>query len=283
MSIPRAKNWLDQSISKMCKDGPYSQIDVLVSRKVAEVLLAINTKNRKFKENQMPGLCAALTEGRWINTGHPVIISSDGLLQDGQHRLTAIVRTNIAANMDLRFGVDPRAFMVTDMGARRGAGDTLQIAGYTDPNILAAAVRILIALETDHVYLRTFSNDVCLGFVESHPLLREGVRMGHNTGSAIKASPSACAAAAYLIVVKHGSQAGDDFFTELRAGAGPNFAKPSAPMPRLLAAIKEGRFTTNRALVAAIVIAFNAHAAGRALRSKSAFDLIAGEPFPVVV
>jgi hypothetical protein len=280
---PCAQDWLHTQLSRMRRDGEFSIINVKLFGELAIELLKLNTKNRKFKENQMPALCAATLEGRWVNTGHPIVISSDGQLQDGQHRLTAVTRTGASITADFRFGIDPRAFAVTDIGSKRTGGDTLQIAGYQQHNILASTARLLIAFENDIAKLHILSNDVCLQFVEEHPLLVDAARIGHSTASAIKTTPTACAAAAFIISTARGVAEAEAFFTELRAGGGLGFAKPTMPMPRLRAAIDEGRFTNPRAMVAAFILAFNAHAAGRSVRNREALSLIAGEPFPSVM
>ncbi len=51
-----------------------------------------------------------LREGRWLNTGEPIIVSREGILNDGQHRLLAIKETNMSAELDIRFGVPRVAF-----------------------------------------------------------------------------------------------------------------------------------------------------------------------------
>jgi hypothetical protein len=62
---------------------------------------------------------ARLRAGQWINAGEPVIISDTGCLNDGQHRLTAIMRNGIPAVMDLLMGIARDAFTATGTGARR--------------------------------------------------------------------------------------------------------------------------------------------------------------------
>lgn len=278
-----AKRYWRILLERMQTEGAFSELDILITQELAAEILLLNTKNRALKESQMPSLIAAIKDGRWINTGHPIVISSDGQLQDGQHRLTAVVRTEIPVRMDIRFGIHPHAFAVTDIGSKRAPADTLQIAGYSQVTALAAASRILIGIERNATVINNFPNDLCLKYVQDHPILVDAARIGHSSAKALHASPAACTAAVYLIATTKTVDAADRFFTELRTGAGPNFLKPTAPMPRLRAALEGGLFGNSKSLVAGFILAFNAHSRGRTLRNKDALLVPAGEPFPSVM
>jgi hypothetical protein len=279
----RAKGWLRARLDRMAREGDFAELDVLVWRELAEELLGMGGKNRRLKVNSLPELFAAAREGRWINTGHPIVISSDATLQDGQHRLTMIKETGIAVPMDIRFGVDPKAFAVTDTGSKRTGGDTLQIAGFQQENALAATARILCAIDRGLTMLKDFPNDVLLKYVNERPALTDAVRIGHSSSAPLKTQPSPMSAAAYLIILGHGVAVAEEFFTELRKGAGPNFDKPNNPLPRLRKMIVEGEYRSRQGLVAGVVLAFNLHRSGRAARGNSKLTLAAGEPFPKVI
>lgn len=281
----RAQRWLEQRILRMRREGEFAELNVWVFPEVAVELLKLNTNNRRLKKGHIPSLCAAAQEGRWINTGHPIIISSDGVLQDGQHRLTAVLQAGSSIKMDLRFGIDPRAFAVTDIGAKRSGADTLQVAGYCDEATLSAAARVLYGIEKGVAAgsIRDFPNDLILKFVRERPGIQDAARIGHSSAGPLKSSGAALSAAAYLIGLQHGTSVADEYFTELRRGAGSHFDMPNRPMARLHRMLKDGDFRSGQQVTAACVLGWNFQSKNRSLRSDKAFFLASGEPFPKVI
>lgn len=62
-----------------------------------------------------------MSSGEFENTGEPLILSSEGVLNNGQHRLLAVAEADAVVDMDVRFGIPRRAFTKTDIGAPRTA------------------------------------------------------------------------------------------------------------------------------------------------------------------
>lgn len=60
-------------------------------------------------------------------THQGIAFDKNGILRDGQHRLTAIVDEGRDAKMVVTFGIAPEAFSVMDTGSRRTASDVLEI------------------------------------------------------------------------------------------------------------------------------------------------------------
>lgn len=103
--------------------------------------------NRAIRKLRVERLAHAITDGQWQVTHQPLALTSEGLVLDGQHRLAAIILADQEVEMLVVRDVDPAAFQVVDTGAVRTAGDTFKIAGYTDVNILSAAVRGYLAYD----------------------------------------------------------------------------------------------------------------------------------------
>jgi hypothetical protein len=110
----------------------------------AKWLLDLNTNNRPLEERGVERFCEILRNGAWLNTGEPVIVSRDGILNDGQHRLTAICKSGITAELDVRFGITREAFQATGTGQKRTAGQVLGIEGYSNTSCQAAIARLLV-------------------------------------------------------------------------------------------------------------------------------------------
>jgi hypothetical protein len=88
-----------------------------------------------------------MRDGHFENTGEPIIVSDEGILNNGQHRLLAILEADAAVEMDVRFGIPRRVFVKTDTGAARGPADVLSIRGVQGAPRIAMALRLLIAYE----------------------------------------------------------------------------------------------------------------------------------------
>ena len=120
----------------------------LVTPQLAMWLLTLNTGNRKVIADNVNRFKRVLQEGRWLNTGEPIIVSDEGILNDGQHRLLAIKETGIGAEVDIRFGVKRTAFKATGTGKRRSSGQVLEIEGYSNTTCQASIARLIIAYDT---------------------------------------------------------------------------------------------------------------------------------------
>lgn len=281
----RAEAWLKRQLDRMEREGGFTELDVSVSAPLAAAILNLNKKNRALKPHRVRPLVAARKSDRWVNTGHPIVISWDGLLQDGQHRLSMVVETGLPSAMDLRFGVDPAAFAVTDIGSKRTGADVLGIEGHGQQHCLAATARVLYAIERGLSFssgIGDFTNDLLLKFVREHPGLDDAVRIGHSTGSSMKIAPSPVAAAAYLIMQRHPIDAVEDFMKQLRSGVGDGFKTTRQPMPRLRKKLKDGDIRDGLRLAAAFVITFNRQRKGISVTSDQ-LEIKSGEPFPSVV
>lgn len=276
--------WVEIQLDRMRQEGGFSKLDVLVTPSLARALLGINVKNRRLKAPSLEKLVVALRQKRWRNTGHPAVISNDGKLQDGQHRLTAIMNSNISAVMDLRFGVDPNAFSVTDTGKTRSAADVLDIAGFQSQSNLAATVRVLFAIQRSHIGVQYHesaeTNDVILKYVDDHANdIVNACRVGHSSATKLKITASAAAAASFLIANERGLKVAEEFFVAARSGL--NLTSQKDPIKQLRALFERKTLRTNVQVAAALIYAFNAYREGRKI-SGAKLELHSGSEFPMV-
>lgn len=145
----------------------------LVTPDVARWLLFLNTDNRPLTEREVRRFRKILQEDRWMNTGEPVIVSSDSVINDGQHRLTAIARSGIAAPMDVRFGIDREAFKVTGTGTRRTANNVVSMAGHKNASMQSGIARLLAIHDLQMMAQHNVKvdTDVILATVGENPLI----------------------------------------------------------------------------------------------------------------
>ncbi len=83
---------------------------------LAEATLSYNTGNRRVNRRKLEVLAKQMVSGEFENTGEPIIISAEGVLNNGQHRLFAVIEADAVIDMDVRFGIPRKAFTKTDTG-----------------------------------------------------------------------------------------------------------------------------------------------------------------------
>ncbi len=143
---PHAEWLTSEQIGKLVSDF-YGMRTLMFDKEVAEAVLAYNTGNRKINRRKLQQLVEQMGRGEFINTGEPIIISKEGVLNDGQHRLQAVVEAGIEIDMDVRFGISREAFARTDTGASRTPGDVLTIMGAHAGGQVSSTVRLLLLYE----------------------------------------------------------------------------------------------------------------------------------------
>lgn len=118
---------------------------VTIDPKKAEMWLQRNTRNRTLKPHHVNKLAADMASGRWVLNGQTISFSSDGTLNDGQHRLHAIIKSGATIQTCVAFGIDdPNAFKTIDVNIlRRGVDQILGMMGVEKSNHIAAIARRL--------------------------------------------------------------------------------------------------------------------------------------------
>ena len=92
---------------------------LLITPNMAKELLRLNKGNRPIHKSNLEYLTRQMAGGHWVYNGAPIIMSSDGALLDGQHRLLACINADRAFVSDVTYGISREAFQTLDTGARR--------------------------------------------------------------------------------------------------------------------------------------------------------------------
>lgn len=137
--------WLKQSVHRGRNDI-FSEVK-MVTPQLAEVILTQNPDNRKIRPIKFDQMVLDMKHGRWTMNGEPIIIANTGELNDGQHRLMALIEANVTLPLLFVFGVERESRTTVDQGAPRYAGDYLQMQGVVSANQQASIARNLIAYE----------------------------------------------------------------------------------------------------------------------------------------
>ena len=139
--------WIDAAELATLVEGHYGTKTLMVDRAFAELLLERNTGNRRVNKRKLQQLADQMRSGEFENTGEPVIISVEGVVNNGQHRLMAVIEADAVLDMDVRFGIPRKAFSKTDTGAPRTGADVLSIKGVHAGSQVASTVRLLVLYE----------------------------------------------------------------------------------------------------------------------------------------
>jgi hypothetical protein len=150
----------------------------------AEFLLAANPDNRNLRPVKIAQFVKDMRHGRWTPNGESIIVSTEGELNDGQHRLAAILQSRIPQRLMVAFGYPRESRYSVDTGAARTAGDHLTMAGQGYSQAMAAAARLIISYEQNNG--RTLGRRASITSLEvqervkEDPLLQEVVRYCSN-------------------------------------------------------------------------------------------------------
>lgn len=137
----RMKDWLDERIEN-AKVEPLTEV-VTLTPVLARMLLEKNQQNRPVSSVALGRFKRDIAEGRWQFNGEPIILSKDGLLNDGQHRCTAVAETGKSIRIVMVFGAPRESRMTLDQGVMRTVGHYLGMQGFSDPNYMAQVATMI--------------------------------------------------------------------------------------------------------------------------------------------
>jgi hypothetical protein len=252
----------------------------------AAEILSQNDKNRQIATGIVSKYVRDMEEGRWALNGQTIKIGKTGRLLDGQHRLSASVKSNRSFEAIVVRGLDEAVFDTFDVGNKRSFADILSDMGEINTALLAGAIRQLWQLKSGLVQARTISPSVneLLDTLERHPEIRTSANYGNNFRKL--GAPSQLAALHYCF--KRADQRNADEFIE-RLVHGDQLDRGS-PILVLRDILIEDKNNPKRRMgvaerVAITIKAWNAFLARADVKwlrftpAREAFPVIAGNPF----
>lgn len=113
----------------------------LITPAVAKELIQGNSHNRQIRESVLLRYIYDMINGRWKqDTGETIKIAKTGRILDGQHRLHAVVKSNVPCYFYIATGLDEDVFDVIDTGKSRNAADVFTIAEIKNSHQLSAII-----------------------------------------------------------------------------------------------------------------------------------------------
>jgi len=144
--LKASRDYLSRKIARAEASGqPFAEV-VTIDPALAHLLLQRNPadENRKLSQSIVERYAADMAGGRWKGlNGQTIVISNDGYLNDGQHRLNAIIECGGSIPFTIVFGAERESRMTLDQNKVRTSGDYLGMSGFKYPNEVAAIASIV--------------------------------------------------------------------------------------------------------------------------------------------
>jgi hypothetical protein len=238
-----------------------------ISPDAGERLLARNTKNRPIGKTKLSIYAQNMIDGVFPLTSSAIAFDWDGALNNGQHRLMAVVESGMTVKFLVAKGLDPISFLYEDIHIRRSLADMLAILKEPNYKVLASALAFVSryfnsvkavegelklrntpSLDSKHrMHTTLIVNTVApqiheaLDLLGEHPEIRESAAIYASKGNSL-VSPGMQAALHYL-----GSRIDrartERFLEVIQTGASQEVDAPEIHLVRLLHAASVSRRT----------------------------------------
>lgn len=134
-------------IASLLEQGKPGVAVLHITPEVARSILEKNEENRKVSPTKAAQFASDMTEGRWAFNGESIVIADDGSLNDGQHRLVAVVTSGVAIDSVVAYGVPRETRFTVDQGLSRSAAAVYAMKGGAHSNEATKVARLAIAYE----------------------------------------------------------------------------------------------------------------------------------------
>lgn len=278
---PLEDHWFDSSAERFAKM-------VISPEMAASILSERNLRNRPVSRALVERLVRALTEGRWMFNGETIIFDWDGVLANGQHRLTACVETGIPIVSLVAFGMDPACFPTIDRNRSRKTADDLSILKEKNTSALSATIAMVWREEQGDIRRLSIqpTSEEAQDVLVRHPGIRDAVNwvVAKNV---VRVIHPRLAGYCFFRFAELDADAAMTFFQDLQSGAGLQRGDPVLLLRNRLLDNKGAKSQLKVDEVLALTIkAWNGRRAGRpvfVLSWKEArADGTKGEPFPTI-
>lgn len=241
---------------------------VFVTPEIAERWLTKNTRNRKLRDGDVRSYTRDMAAGNWLFTGEAVKFATDGALLDGQHRLTAIIKSGATVPMLVIRNVPTEAQSVMDTGRKRTAADDLTIAGEINTTLLAATARLALGVAADlpDPGRHEATHSEIKQFIAEHPELRGACDFARQVARRSDCPP-AVVAYTYWRLSEIDAFAAARFWMAASDKVGLTAGDPVIALTNRFAEARRNRERLSKRIYLSLIYrAWNARRAGRTMR-----------------
>ena len=242
-------------------------------------LMLQNDGNRPLSQGHVKKLASQMKDGKWLVNGETIVISDEGKLLDGQHRLAAVIEAGVEVEFLIVEGLSVAVFATLNTGKVRQASDVLAIAGYKCTTNLGAAVKFVIMMRmgSGRRVTNSIPHSTVLEALKDEPGIEDSLDKCRHVRII---SPSRLAACHYLFAQKNEAEA-NRFVTEILEGTGLQKGDPVLTLRNKLIADSSARTKEPASVILAMCVkTWNARRRGA---SQLLLRFLPDEKFPQVV
>jgi hypothetical protein len=137
---PTDSSWFAERVARGQKE--IFQEVITITPDIARRLLETNENNRPILRRTLRAMVHDILNGRWELNGESIIISKEGLLNDGQHRLEAVVEADTPIQSLVVFGVTRESRKTVDTGRSRKISDFLIMDGVSSASYAGTVAKL---------------------------------------------------------------------------------------------------------------------------------------------
>jgi hypothetical protein len=202
--------------------------EIVTPQRAESILDTANFGNRKLDSNRVALYAKAMRTGKWKLSADTLKFDSNNRLQDGQHRLWAVIEAGIPITFAVIRNADPNTFDVLDTGKGRRVTQVLGLMGVTNGGHMASiGKRVLLydeGKDVQHSGLNplVLPEDVKSYVIENQEALQLALSRATSIKQVVNIRPNNMAAALYLIQrdTNEPQDRFDEFYEGIRYGAG---------------------------------------------------------------
>lgn len=127
------------------KTSPYTQTE-MIDPQTAQSYLTRNIGNRKINDKVVGLYTRLMRDGKWILSNYSIVFSDTNILLNGQHRLTAVIKSGVTCPFSVQRGVPEMNKKYMDNGHLRTAANALELDGVLNAVRIASIIRSLYNL-----------------------------------------------------------------------------------------------------------------------------------------
>lgn len=247
---------------------PYAAC-VSVTPDIAARWLQNNQSNRTIRPNQVDRYARDMKAGNWKFTGEAIKFSPNGKLLDGQHRLSAIVKSGCTVLIAVFRGISSDAQAVMDTGSARKASDNLHMQqGHKNATIVASVARLALrkALGGDKWMYRPTNQEI-YRWIEDHPEVELAAKIAVHARKNTDVPPTIIGFTTMIISATAGFGAAESFWKTASSKVGLYEHDPIIALTNAFGDIKRKRKRESEmAQVSAVIRAYNARRLGEPMK-----------------
>lgn len=224
----------------------------------ARILDTINDGNRKVATSRVEQYKRDMINGSWRFNGDMIRIDENGVLIDGQHRLSAVVRSGMSFEFLVVKGIRSESKHTIDTGKARTGGDALSIqAGveFADSHVINGALSAYVKYKrsgySDSGSGHRLTNTEVLATYESHKELVDSSLSMMKDSVTMRGMllPKVDMLFLFMIFSELDPDDAKNYLLKILTGVGLDFGSTEVNIRDIMIECKTGARTTNRKII----------------------------------